>query len=434
MDTFRIDIAEIKRKQDLHEPILKIPVGSTCTIELYKSPEYFPFYIEVGDTHFRLNSPVFLPNSQEQQRPVNSEDTFSSGISLIERVYYTISLTDVCMLVTGHTDTIGDNDKNTILSEYRAAAVYSLIIGDRELFKTVSNAPHITDKEKKHYTLIHDQLQICNWASAEFGWPCSHQENQFDYLRTFKAFQRNYNNSKYCENPTGQEIDVDGSWGPLTWGAVFDCYEAKLARRLMIKRAELPAYRDKLKLNERFVFKDKHYTGCGEYHPIDTPQADNYNSKTNRHVEILFFKPDDPPEISCRSQQCNGKMCALYNSIQPLRGKKIECRWTNPLVLAGHCDSREMMFISQAHEGEKLMFEPYVISNGDFTKMEPATNIVVTGGKAICSFNECNEYNSKYIPSNSNESGYSYFFVARNENITSVSARLHASTDPGIHS
>ncbi|MBN1760124.1 MAG: hypothetical protein JW863_17490 [Chitinispirillaceae bacterium] len=294
---------------------------------------------------------------------------------------------------------------------------------------------HITDKEKKHAVLIHDQLQICNWAAAEFGWPCSHKENYFDYLRTFKAFQRAYNENNFAENPSGTVIDVDGDWGPDTWGAMFDCYELKFSNRLMIPRENLATYRTESNITGRFMFPGKPYTGCGEYHPIESPNLDNYYSKTNRRAEIFFFPPDKPAVIACSSGECNGKGCTFYEPMLQLRGKKMEARWSEGLTFAAHRETRDMTLSSpELNAGDKVTFEPYQLHNGKLTKLSPAVVEVNAGnGSASTTFNELCEKIVAFYPADTSSSDLSYFFLARHENFTALSARLHAASDSGLH-
>src|SRR5512146_1886967 len=77
-------------------------------------------YLEIGASHFSLNSAVFLPNDSERNEPDESEDVYSSGIVMLERTIHFLELTTKKLLIAGHTDTKGDLKANVKLSEYRA--------------------------------------------------------------------------------------------------------------------------------------------------------------------------------------------------------------------------------------------------------------------------------------------------------------------------
>src|SRR5574338_59377 len=100
--------------------------GNTHSLKLKKE---WPAggYLEIGASHFSLNSAVFLPNDTERSEPDESEDIFSSGIVMLERTIHFLELTSKKLLIAGHTDTKGDLKKNVTLSEYRAQAVYSVL-------------------------------------------------------------------------------------------------------------------------------------------------------------------------------------------------------------------------------------------------------------------------------------------------------------------
>ena len=52
---------------------------------------------------------------------------------------------------------------------------------------------------------------------------------------------------------------------------------------------------------------------CGEYKLIDASVKDNYKSKTNRRVELLFFDLDENPAYPCLSSQCDPQECSYGN-------------------------------------------------------------------------------------------------------------------------
>jgi len=391
-------------------------------------------YLEIGASHFNLNSAVFLPNDSERNEPDESEDIYSSGIVMLERTIHFLELAPKKLLIAGHTDTKGDLKNNEILSKYRAQGVYSVLTGDRELFKTVSNAPHISDKGKKYNTLLNDKILICDWASKEFNWPCSLKENNNDNFQTFKTFQKSYNNNIDALNPDGELLAVDGDWGPKTWGAVFDCYQYKLAQRLTIMREDLDSYRDKMNLSSKFAFENHQYIACGEYHPIDRPGEDELVSKINRRVEMIFFDESAVPELPCINKGCSFGGCNLFDSLNPVRGRIITPNWENPLVLAGHIEKRNMFVRHLGVEtGEKVEFTVVQVCNGNLKKLPDPVTSNMFAGLAIAEFDELSPDVMSQLENEGGENYFSYFFIAKGESWMTVSARLHSEMDGVIY-
>lgn len=315
MNTIRLS------KSELGRPInIRIKIGdTTCVIIDIPTPPTL-YFLEFADTLFRLKSSVFLP---EGQSPADSGSTESRIVGP--------ALTATCLkqlknnpsqvfLITGHTDTSGSEGYNGPLSENRSGAVFACICGDRNLFKAMSDAPHISDKKERDETLFKDKIQICNWAETEFGWPTSYASNAFDFLRTFKAFQRSYNEDTSGLN-NGNSIDVDGDWGQETWGAVFDCYEFSLAKALGIEKEQLNSLREEINLIGRYARPDGGHVGCNEYYPIDQAYRDNYRSQANRRVEVLFFEKDSIPSFVCHpgTDTCKPESCPAFGVNAPIR-------------------------------------------------------------------------------------------------------------------
>jgi outer membrane protein OmpA-like peptidoglycan-associated protein len=418
--TVNLTKSEIRVKRKNNEPILTFNNGDSITVTINMSS--LSGYIEVGDSHFRFNSSVYLPN----EFAADAEELGSSGIVIVEQIYRILEYSESKILITGHTDTVGSVENNAKLSEYRASSIYALIMGDRELFKTVSDAPHISNKDTKGTTLMKDKLQIADWAANEFGWSCRHKNNNFDFLKTFKAFQRSYN-KWYCTKFNTPTIAEDGDWGPDTWGAVFDCYEWVLAKRLMIPKETLPAYRQSIDLANRFKFPQKHIVGCSEYHPLENAAADNYQSKTNRRVEILFFDEESTaPDLACANKgACNGKGCPLFDLFVNVRGRTIMAEWQDEQCFAGSLDKREMYVISPIIKpGDIVTFTVYLLlDDGEIKQVGSVYNASIEPGKATALFEELSEETRKAIPCDWCRP-YSYFYVGRGPDFMVASFRL----------
>jgi hypothetical protein len=424
------------REEDLHKGLPLLPGKKYLVVMRRSVPIAGQF--EVGDAHFRFNSAVFLPNRSDETTPGECSDAYSCGIALVERTFHMLEVTDFRLLLAGHTDTVGSDESNVTLSGYRAACVHAVMVGDRDTFKDVASAPHVKSKEDKHNLLIHDQLQIADWAAAEFGWKCSRQDNGQDYLRTFKAFQREYNQHNFAENPSGSALVVDGDWGPNTWGAVFDCYQLKLAQRLMVKRSELDAYRARVDIANRWALAGKPYVTCGEYHPVDQPGRNDLASKSNRRVEVLFFSSGAKPQPACAGAGCDKRECKLYEPITTSRGLPLVPEWNDPLVLAWFADERTMTVASPIiNAGAPIEFAPYLVFDG---KLKPIGSPIVAtaeAGQAKADFNERSDdvlAAIKALASTDGPGAFSFFFSVRGPDWQSVSPRLHARSDGAIYS
>jgi hypothetical protein len=424
MKTVNLSVSEIKFKQESKNPVLSFSPGDNITIIINNNK--LSGYIEVGDSHFRFNSAVYLPNEYSSEN-VSLEEVGSSGIVIIEQTLRILEYSTSKILITGHTDTVGSVDSNKTLSEYRAASFYSILADDRELFKQVSDAPHISDKNKKGSTLMNDKIQIANWAANEFGWSCRHKRNNYDFLQTFKAFQRSYN-KWYCSKfSDAQPIAEDGDWGPKTWGAVFDCYQWALSKRLMIAKDKLPEYRQKINLSGRLLSDQKQYVGCSEYHPLENAHQDNYKSKTNRRVEVLFFDSEaDIPALSCiNNGACDGKQCSLFSLFDNVRGRTIQAEWEEPQLFANGMDTREMHINSQVvHPGDIITFTAYLLfDGGDIKEVGQPITATVIAGNAKAVFDERSDATRGLIPAEWCRP-YSFFFIGRGPDFIVASPRL----------
>jgi|GEM_PF-2447160 len=394
-----------------------------------------PQSFEIGDTHFHFNATVFLSNNNGKHKENNEYVHHSSGIVLIERILRQLELSDQMLLITGHTDSVGSDSANIELSLLRAKSVYSILTGDRELFKTVADAPHIASQEKKLSILQKSKMQIADWAASTLGWTCSQKMNNYNSIETIRSFQKNYNNHEFAQNPAGVKIDEDGDWGPNTWGAVFDCYELEICSRFMIDRKNLDKFRQKIDVKNRFLFPDKPYAGCGEYHPIDSPGNDNFESASNRRVEVLLFSKGEKPSVACVSGTCDGRMCKLYMPYSEVRGRKLRVEWQNPELLALHCQKRNLKVEYNGFKnGSIVNFEIYqLLRDNECTPLGLSLSATVVNGTAEAQFEEAsNDTVKSAIPENYGMK-ISYFFTAEQNGLMVVSSRLPSDGDNPIY-
>jgi outer membrane protein OmpA-like peptidoglycan-associated protein len=261
------------------------------------------YLAEVHDVHFHFDSAVMLPDTEVSIHAEEGGPVHTTALGVLAAVYgFAKQNPGKKTLICGHTDTKGPDAYNLGLSRLRADAVLSVLTG---------NLPASRDRwteicRQKHK--VEDIQQILKWASTERGWACdpgpiTDSDNPETRAAT-EVFQRRYNED------FGRNIDVDGIVGSQTWGAIFDVYQAALARLLGTDNAGLQAAQNSL----TFVNNNKKAVGCGEYFPIEAVDFDEYESATNRRVEVLFFPPGKEPSLDCHPQpdQCQPEQCQLY--------------------------------------------------------------------------------------------------------------------------
>src|SRR5690606_33279420 len=69
----------------------------------------------------------------------------------------------------------------------------------------------------------------------------------------------------------------------------FDVLQFAIARELGVRVKEVAALREKIK----WLDEERKALGFSEHHPIDAIGTDNYDSQSNRRVELLFFDEND---------------------------------------------------------------------------------------------------------------------------------------------
>lgn len=251
------------------------------------------------------------------------------------------------VLITGHTDTSGDDPANFSLSKLRAESVYFLLTADKENWVSVC----------RQRSKVEDYQQILRYVNVQYDWDCdpglidNKHGNRTD--AAVSNFQNRYN-SEY-----NQSIIVDGRVGLQTWGAVFDVYRTRLAECLRIGQTSstfpsLPFY-------QRCSI-----IACGEKFPVDQAEKDHYRSQKNRRVEILVFKQQYCPDLSCVNtstgfcrNDCTRDTCIIYNpkayrytSIDPGMTGDMTTASTEDTVVIRECEAGPEPFFSQGYEDD----------------------------------------------------------------------------------
>ncbi len=277
----------------------------TTINHLFHLQPFKGFVMELEDVHFHFDSAVILPDFGTFDAPLEGDPAAPDPatqrvISLaVVRACYLQGAKGQKMLIAGHADTSGSPDYNFPLSLQRANSFFHLLMGNRAEWVKISVAKH----------KVEDYQQILKWIANVWDFNCDpgNVDNNHGALTTaaVKDFQTEYNEE------FDASISVDGQVGPETWGAFFDVYIAVLANIMDVEVADLQKFRDAL----QWVDDSKRTVGCGEEFPIEQPRKQNYKSKVNRRVEILFYDPGQEPKIDCHPgpTKCTPVICEIYN-------------------------------------------------------------------------------------------------------------------------
>lgn len=246
-------------------------------------------FAELTDAHFRTNSAAILP---EGESPDTSEDHSAlTSIGVIAKALrFNEEHAGKSILVAGHTDTKAEKDFNKKLSRERAQVAAAMLKGggdSRSTFAKLCNGRHTNQ----------DINQILSWVTRAIpGFDCDPGEiDNNEHFTAISSFQTSYNEqlSTLTTDPGATPLTVDGSVGELTWRAFYDCYEFALRDELGEDEPGLATLRSKLV----FVDPENEFLGFGELFPIEEMGVDEFESQTNRRVEILFFDPGEEPDI-----------------------------------------------------------------------------------------------------------------------------------------
>jgi hypothetical protein len=265
------------------------------TIEIDADDPDLPLvtFVEILDGLFRSNSAVVLPEAEAPSKDERGARSLTSVGLFATALRFNQENPGKKVFVAGHCDTTNTVDFNQKLSKERAQAVLALLLGgdaQREVWKKLCDGRH----------QVSDYKQILAWVSrafAELGFDCDPgtiDDNEKTAVAPVKRFQAAYNRNKDALGATAPNLEIDGDVGPLTWGAIFDCYEAALRDELGEDAAGLRALRDGL----RFVDDARRALGFSEYFPVEELGVDNFKSQANRRAEVLFFDSGEEPDLA----------------------------------------------------------------------------------------------------------------------------------------
>jgi len=343
--------------------------------------------LEMHDTLFRTNSCVVLPEGEDPTRDTDGHLSLTSVGIIASALRYNEAHPNKKLLIAGHCDTTASVAFNQALSEERASVILALLTGDREAFRNLVSERH----------QVADYKQILHWVSRaldtdklEVPFDCDPgtiDNNAASSIEAVRHFQRDYNKNKAALGASAADLSEDGAIGPLTWGAIFDCYEFALLQELGEAAAALQQLRNQLV----WVDVSRKALGFSEHHPLDNLGRDNYRSQANRRAEILFFDPGEEPDLV--QADATPEMSEIYlpgqyahEHLEPmLTAKPWRVQWERNDETISMGESRQMQLEAPGlAAGETVMWEIEQLGYGVVGR----TNSTATDNAASCPWND----------------------------------------------
>jgi hypothetical protein len=256
--------------------------------------------LELDDVLYHTNSAVLMPEIPQKDPSAASKQV--TGLRAIAMAFKQLEFDPrMSMLIAAHTDTEGAAASNFELSRKRGQSIYNLMsAGKREDWALVSEQQHVVEDYQQILIYLKNKR---GWISCDPGpinntWNAKTKEATKAFIDKYNSDIVNGGNSPPGASALDQKkavyfIDNDAKhhWPRELWRAVYDLYVADIASELRVDRQQLDIRRSAAKFLKNAL--DEHYIACGESHPIDAENKDNYRSQKNRRVEIYFFQEKD---------------------------------------------------------------------------------------------------------------------------------------------
>ncbi|MEZ0228043.1 MAG: OmpA family protein, partial [Planctomycetota bacterium] len=168
-------------------------------------------------------------------------------------------------IIFGHTDTVGTDEYNKLLSERRAKAIFAALAHSPAEWEELYN--------RESWGVARIQLILRTVSDPADPQPSGSGTLDQPTIAAVKRFQ-----SKH------PPLDIDGDPGPKTRRELFKAYFAK--------GANPPADPTRF-----VVFGDKPFMGCGEFNPFTEGAADE---ASRRVVVQVFDRASEPKDLPCR--------------------------------------------------------------------------------------------------------------------------------------
>jgi outer membrane protein OmpA-like peptidoglycan-associated protein len=268
-------------------------------------------FIDIPDIHFNFDSSIPYLDDSGNLLDALIDIFTNSEINPSKEI-----------VIFGHTDSKGSTEYNFELSTRRCSAIKSLLDGNKETWVKLSSNSSETDVRSFLATL-----------AARYAFHC-HPDSFSTLEEAVKAFQEVYNSR------AKSKIDVDGIFGPETYGAIFD-----IIRSMLITFYSLSSDGSSLpKLT--YAYEGKGVYPCGEAFPLDgIPSTD----PKNRRVEVVFFEKGECTKL-LESPDKNTPISKKENPVYD--SKKTE---KNQITVV----SSLPICLQLTHDGEILRNEPF---------------------------------------------------------------------------
>lgn len=273
--------------------------------------------LELEDTLFHTDSAVMMPSHSVTNENADSQisnkteenQQFISGIKSIALVLKQFEINaEQKLIIAGHNDIKNNSRQCFELSELQAKNVLYLLTGED------NGSAWARSCEQQHS--IEDYKQILHYFAVRKSWNCDPGKTDTKWGQKTEDACREFFTKAV---PTKAEKIVseivnnsDKKWPIHAWKAVYTLYEEELCEALKITSQDLVARRKRIK----FVKSGKQIVSCGASFPVDLKERNNYRSRSNRRVEILFFKSEDIPSLVCpedTSTEHQKHQCPIWN-------------------------------------------------------------------------------------------------------------------------
>ena len=262
----------VKARLDGSVDMVAVPMN--CELQVVvKRPRLH--ILEVARFSFFEDREVLLPDVEILPADVPGPDRVAGIEVVAAALRFLDAHPNKCLLVVGHTDTVGKQKDNLKLSTDRAKNVHLYLSGDLDGW-----AAHC----HKHHE-VEDVQSILNWISATFAdidcdpGPVDGQLGPLTWaaLQTFR--------DAYAERAgialwSGTQVRVDD------WKGFAHLYDEALAARL-------GGTRRLQEIRQRAPFTSPKFVGLGEKYPTENPTRDSFESERNRRVDLVFLDPDE---------------------------------------------------------------------------------------------------------------------------------------------
>jgi hypothetical protein len=215
------------------------------------------------------------------------------------------------LLITAHTDAVGEEVDNDALSDLRAKSVLALLQGDRQGYITActtlvpATESNPTPTPKWCTSDVHEFLV---WAQS-FSWvgklaPGTSGSDRGDsrqkltqatakaLLQFDRRYKKQFKSGPEPTDPTPQEVSDQVSATPPVpdefWGQMFDVYAMHIRQQLNMS----PGAYNKLLKELRWTNSSAKAVGCGERYPLKKVEG---SCEENRRIEFMFFTQADRP-------------------------------------------------------------------------------------------------------------------------------------------